>query len=60
MNCINHPGRNAFSICQKYNLGYCEECCTCRDPKAYCKFRTQCIAWQTCKKSRGHRAKREF
>ena len=44
MNCINHPNRKAFSICQKYNHGYCRECCTCTDPKGYCKYRTRCIA----------------
>ncbi len=50
MNCINHPKRKAFSICQKYNQGYCQECCTCTDPKGYCRYRTQCIGWQICRK----------
>jgi len=52
MNCITHPYRKAFSICQKYNLGYCRECCTCTDPKGYCKYRTRCIAWQICKREK--------
>jgi hypothetical protein len=52
MNCINHPDRKAFSICQRYNHGYCRECCTCPDPKGYCKYRTRCIAWQICKKEK--------
>jgi hypothetical protein len=56
MKCINHPDRNAFSICQKYNLGYCKVCCACRDPKAYCKYRTQCIGWQVCKRRKEDRA----
>ncbi len=58
MNCIRHPKRPAFSICQKFSQGYCEECCTCTDPKGYCKFRTQCIGWNVCR-SKGKRAKGE-
>ncbi len=50
MNCIRHPDRPAFSICQKYHQGYCEECCRCTDPKGYCKYRMQCIGWQICQK----------
>ena len=46
MNCIRHPDRPAFSVCMKYNQGYCQECCACVDPKGHCKFRTRCIAWQ--------------
>ncbi len=52
MNCINHPDRLAFSICQKYNRGYCQKCCICTDPKGYCKYRTQCIGWQICQKKK--------
>ena len=51
MNCNHHPDRAAFSICQKYNQGYCEECCTCADPIGYCRYRTQCVAWQVCRKN---------
>jgi hypothetical protein len=58
MNCIRHPDRKAFSICQKHHQGYCEECCACADPQGYCKYRSQCIGWQVCHKktakSKGH------
>ena len=63
MNCVKHPDRKAISICQKYNQGYCEECCGCTDPKGYCKFLSQCIGWQVCEKKlnshRGHRVHRD-
>ena len=50
MNSVKHPDRPAFSICQKYNQGYCEECCRCTDPTGYCKYRMQCLGWQICQK----------
>ncbi len=59
MNCKNHPERQAVAVCQKYNIGYCRECCEfldinecckCSDPKLYCKFRTQCIIWELSRK----------
>ena len=50
MKCTRHPDRPAFSVCMKYNQGYCEECCACPDRRGYCKFRTRCIAWQVCSK----------
>jgi hypothetical protein len=36
-------------------IGYCQECLenceACTDPCGYCKFRTQCVIWELCKKS---------
>jgi hypothetical protein len=46
MNCLRHPQRPAFSICEKFGHGYCEECCTCSDPKGYCRYRTRCVGWR--------------
>jgi len=55
MKCRNHPERDAIATCQKYETGFCEECCECLnidycceclDPKLYCKFRTQCLIWE--------------
>lgn len=55
MTCRIHPDREAVVVCQKYELGYCEECadserCTCTSPQTYCKFRTQCLIWALCKR----------
>ncbi len=55
MKCQNHPDREAIGTCQKYETGFCEECCECLniddcceciDPKLYCKFRNQCLIWE--------------
>jgi hypothetical protein len=63
MKCRNHPDRESVGICQKHEIGFCQECCECLnidhcceciDPKLYCKFRTQCIIWE---KSRDRRKK---
>ncbi len=52
MQCRNHPDREAVAVCQRFDTGYCRECCgclsvahcaECTDPKNYCTFRTQCI-----------------
>ena len=55
MNCRYHPDREARVVCQKMNFGYCEqcleECMACTDPCGYCRFRTQCIIWEMCKRS---------
>ena len=56
--CSVHSDREAFAVCQKYELGYCEECfgserCTCIIPKMYCKFRTACMIWALCKRREG-------
>lgn len=48
--CINHPETEAVYQCQKYQLRYCRECITCRDPKLYCKFRSACLIWFALKK----------
>lgn len=40
--CLNHPHRKTSYECMKYNIGMCEECLECRDPKIYCKFRSAC------------------
>jgi len=55
MKCRNHPDREAIGVCQKHEMGFCQECCECLnidhccdciDPKLYCKFRDQCIIWE--------------
>jgi len=46
MDCLRHPQRPAFSICEKFGHGYCEECCPCSDPKGYCRYRTRCVGWR--------------
>jgi len=52
MQCRNHPDREAAAVCERFNTGFCRECCECLsddhcaeciDPQNYCKFRTQCI-----------------
>jgi len=57
MKCKNHPERDALAVCQKFNVGYCEECCDssdidkdqplcyCTSPDVHCKFRPQCIVF---------------
>ncbi len=50
MSCKNHPEREAVFICQKYSIGYCNECCTCPQPENYCKFRANCQIWVRCVK----------
>lgn len=39
MKCKNHPDREATWICQKFNYGYCDECCQCTMPDEFCRFR---------------------
>ncbi|MGB3345853.1 MAG: hypothetical protein WBA71_01175 [Candidatus Humimicrobiia bacterium] len=39
MKCKNHPGRKAIHICQKFNYGYCDDCCQCTMPDEFCRFR---------------------
>lgn len=55
MQCRNHPDRQALASCQKYETGFCRECCEglnidhsceCIDPQLYCKFRSRCIIWE--------------
>ncbi len=52
MQCRNHPDREAAAVCQRFDTGFCRECCECLsadhcaeciDSKSYCKSRTQCI-----------------
>ncbi|MGQ9648095.1 MAG: hypothetical protein ACUVWO_16335 [Thermodesulfobacteriota bacterium] len=54
MECRVHADRKAVAVCQKYETGFCRECCECLnidhccecvDPRAYCKFRDQCFIW---------------
>ncbi|MBW1868392.1 MAG: hypothetical protein JRI73_03660 [Deltaproteobacteria bacterium] len=64
MECRYHPGREAFVQCQKMAIGYCQECLedceACTDPCTYCKFRSQCIIWEMCRKSaKRYRLERE-
>ena len=55
MKCQYHADRDAYVTCQKMLVGYCRECLdhceACTDPCGYCKFRTQCLIWELCKKS---------
>ncbi len=55
MHCRFHPDREAYTTCQKMQIGYCRECLdkceACTDPCGYCKHRSQCIIWELCKKS---------
>jgi hypothetical protein len=54
MMCRYHPDREAKFLCNKMEYGYCEECledCTaCSDPELYCRHRTQCFIWESCRK----------
>ncbi|MBN1656518.1 MAG: hypothetical protein JXA30_22295 [Deltaproteobacteria bacterium] len=46
MNCKNHPEREAVYFCQKTKQWFCPECGSrCLSPKAYCKFRLDCVIW---------------
>jgi hypothetical protein len=40
--CVNHPDRETSYHCSKYDIYFCEECLSCRDPDIYCKFRPSC------------------
>lgn len=57
MECRNHPEREAQVVCQKLNIGYCQECLdncmACTDPCGHCQFRKTkvCIIWELCRKS---------
>jgi len=69
MKCQNHPDREAIATCQKYETGFCEECCECLnidhcceciDPKLYCKFRNQCLTWEMSRDRRKEKIDREM
>lgn len=56
MKCRTHPHREAAAVCQKHESGFCLECCrcltadyccVCLDPRLYCKYRSQCVIWET-------------
>jgi hypothetical protein len=51
MKCRYHQDRHARFICLKMQTGYCGECfecgVVCTDPGNYCKFRSQCMIWET-------------
>ncbi|MBI5844012.1 MAG: hypothetical protein HZB23_04995 [Deltaproteobacteria bacterium] len=64
MTCRYHPDREARVRCEKMIVGYCEECLesceACTDPCGYCKFRSSCVIWETCRKSaKRHRLEEE-
>lgn len=46
--CLFHPHREGKWWCPKYQVAYCDECCGCSHPEAYCKFRPECPIWQIC------------
>ena len=67
--CRKHPDREAIGVCQKYETGFCQECCECLnidhcceciDPEAYCKFRTQCMIWEMSRDRRKKRIDKEM
>jgi hypothetical protein len=66
MKCRIHSDRDAIAVCQKHEIGFCQECCECLnidhccecvDPKVYCKIRTQCIIWEMSKDRRKEEAR---
>jgi len=66
MNCKYHPEKDAAAFCEKNQVGFCRECCECRepnecceclDPNLYCTFRSQCLIW-TLAKERKKQGKR--
>ena len=55
MRCRNHPDREAVAVCDKRQVGFCEECCACEDvaeccgcmdPGSHCQFRSMCLVWE--------------
>ncbi|MFC1669360.1 hypothetical protein ACFL20_03155 [Spirochaetota bacterium] len=63
MQCKNHSDKEAISICQKFNFGFCKTCCEevnvedleavscyCSSPNVHCKFRDQCIIYFNARK----------
>lgn len=46
--CANHPDRPSTYVCQKFDLGFCDECCKCPHESSVCNFRTQCLIRATC------------
>jgi hypothetical protein len=69
MNCRKHPDREAIGVCQKYETGFCQECCECLniddcceciDPKVYCKYRTQCMIWEMSRDRRKRKIDKEM
>ncbi len=61
MKCKNHPGRKAIHIYQKFNYGYCDDCCQCILPDEFCRFRTNllCAIWEICLPERRYKKKKE-
>jgi len=55
--CVNHPDRVGRWTCAKFSVAYCDECCRCPHPGAYCVFRAQCPIWQVCLEGSGERAR---
>jgi hypothetical protein len=41
--CHRHKDTEGVYFCGKYAVYHCEKCLSCRDPKAYCKYRTSCM-----------------
>ena len=61
MKCKNHPDREAIAVCDKHQVGFCDECCECEDlasccgcldPTSHCQFRTQCLIWELSRERR--------
>ena len=61
--CRFHPERAADVVCQKHEVGYCQECLdacrACTDPCLYCKFRPGCFIWELCRKEARKRCREE-
>jgi len=55
MPCKFHPERESYIKCEKMGIGYCLECLenceACTAPCGHCRFRSQCIIWEKCRKS---------
>ena len=49
--CRKHPEREGVFPCQKHQIAYCRQCfeqgVSCSDPKLYCKFRSQCLIFES-------------
>ncbi len=68
MKCRTHPNREAVAVCQKYESGFCHECCqcptvdfccNCSDPSLYCQYRTRCLIWEMSRNRRNKNTNQE-
>ncbi len=61
--CRNHPDLEGVFPCLKHQIAYCQSCFeegpSCSDPKLYCKFRPQCLIYESQKEREDEEKKRE-